>query len=175
MAISNAFKFANNILTNGGYDAADLVGAVGGVNTPAFFAKKSVFQSVPDSTVTKITFDTEDYDTNSAFASSTFTVPSGQGGKYFFSGSFGCRNAGNIPSVQIFIRKNGTGVAGNVRTHTYTSGNSQYQTSAVNGCFNLSDSDAIEIYGYQDSGGTLEVNAYAAAFDTFFYGFKLIE
>jgi hypothetical protein len=30
MAISNAFKFANNILTNGGYDAADLVGAVGG-------------------------------------------------------------------------------------------------------------------------------------------------
>ena len=30
MPISNAFKFANNILTNGGYDAADLVGAVGG-------------------------------------------------------------------------------------------------------------------------------------------------
>jgi hypothetical protein len=30
MAQSNAFKFANNILTNGGYDAADLVGAVGG-------------------------------------------------------------------------------------------------------------------------------------------------
>jgi hypothetical protein len=33
MAISNAFKFANNILTNGGYDAADLVGAAdGGIN-----------------------------------------------------------------------------------------------------------------------------------------------
>ena len=30
MAQSNAFKFANNILTNGGYDAADLVGAAGG-------------------------------------------------------------------------------------------------------------------------------------------------
>jgi hypothetical protein len=30
MAQSNAFKFANNILTNGGYDAADLVGAVAG-------------------------------------------------------------------------------------------------------------------------------------------------
>ena len=30
MAQSNAFKFANNILTNGGYDAADLVGTVGG-------------------------------------------------------------------------------------------------------------------------------------------------
>ena len=29
-AQSNAFKFANNILTNGGFDAADLVGAVGG-------------------------------------------------------------------------------------------------------------------------------------------------
>ncbi len=30
MPQSNAFKFANNILTNGGYDAADLVGTVGG-------------------------------------------------------------------------------------------------------------------------------------------------
>jgi hypothetical protein len=30
MAQSNAFKFANNILTNGGYDAADLVGAAAG-------------------------------------------------------------------------------------------------------------------------------------------------
>ncbi len=30
MAQSNAFKFANNILTNGGFDAADLVGAAGG-------------------------------------------------------------------------------------------------------------------------------------------------
>ena len=30
MPQSNAFKFANNILTNGGYDAADLVGAAGG-------------------------------------------------------------------------------------------------------------------------------------------------
>jgi hypothetical protein len=35
MAQSNAFKFANNILTNGGYDAADLVGAVGGGITEA--------------------------------------------------------------------------------------------------------------------------------------------
>ena len=31
MPQSNAFKFANNILTNGGYDAADLVGAAGGI------------------------------------------------------------------------------------------------------------------------------------------------
>jgi hypothetical protein len=35
MPQSNAFKFANNILTNGGYDAADLVGAVGGGITEA--------------------------------------------------------------------------------------------------------------------------------------------
>ena len=35
MPQSNAFKFANNILTNGGYDAADLVGAAGGAITQA--------------------------------------------------------------------------------------------------------------------------------------------
>jgi hypothetical protein len=150
--------------------------AVGGTNTPAFFVTKSAFQSVPNTTDTKITFDTEVYDTNSAFASSTFTVPIGQGGKYFLSTSVGCRNAGNIPSVQIFIRKNtSTQIAGNIRTHTYTSGTSQYQTNTVNGCFSLSAGDTIEIYAYQDSGGSLEVNAYATVEDTFFYGFKIIE
>jgi hypothetical protein len=149
---------------------------VGGTNTPNFFVTKSAFQSVPNTTDTKITFDTEDYDTNSAFASSTFTVPTGQGGKYFLSASVGCRNASNIPSVQIFIRKNtSTQIAGNIRTHTYTSGTSQYQTNTVNGCFSLSAGDTIEIYAYQDSGGNLEVNAYATVEDTFFYGFKLIE
>jgi len=144
-------------------------------NTPAFFVTKSVFQGVATATDTKLTFDTEVYDTNNAFASSTFTVPSGQDGKYFISASVGCRNAGNIPSVQIFIRKNtSTQIAGNVRTHTYSSGTSQYQTNTINGCFSLSASDTIELYCYQDSGGTLEINAYASVEDTFFYGYKLI-
>ena len=57
MAISNAFKFANNILTNGGYDAADLVGAVGGkvlqvvsTNKTDTFASSSIANTFVDIT-----------------------------------------------------------------------------------------------------------------------------
>ena len=42
MPQSNAFKFANNILTNGGYDAADLVGAAGGSSDYVKLATTSV-------------------------------------------------------------------------------------------------------------------------------------
>ena len=40
---------------------------------PAFRAHKTSDQSISSSTWTKVTFDTEDFDTNSNFASSTFT------------------------------------------------------------------------------------------------------
>ncbi len=61
MAISNAFKFANNILTNGGYDAADLVGAAGGgkvlqvvstIKTDVFSTTSASYVDVTDGSVT---------------------------------------------------------------------------------------------------------------------------
>ena len=54
MAQSNAFKFANNILTNGGYDAADLVGAAGGGITEADQWRLSANFDIPTS-VTVVT------------------------------------------------------------------------------------------------------------------------
>jgi len=42
-------------------------------NMPAFSAYKSSNQSITSNTFTKVTFDTEEFDTNSNFASSTFT------------------------------------------------------------------------------------------------------
>ena len=49
MPQSNAFKFANNILTNGGYDAADLVGAVGGKVLQVITATDSTSRSTTSS------------------------------------------------------------------------------------------------------------------------------
>jgi hypothetical protein len=51
MAQSNAFKFANNILTNGGFDAADLVGAAGGSSDYVLLA------STTASTSASVSFD----------------------------------------------------------------------------------------------------------------------
>ena len=44
----------------------------GGTNTPAFHVYLSGDQSISTNTTTKVTFDSEYYDTDSAFASNTF-------------------------------------------------------------------------------------------------------
>jgi hypothetical protein len=56
----------------------------GGANTPMVSVDKTGGgQSISASTHTKVTLNTERVDSNSAFTSNTFTVPSGQAGKYF--------------------------------------------------------------------------------------------
>ena len=56
---------------------------VGGANTPIVRAVPSGNQSISSSTNTTVVFDSEVLDTDSAFASNTFTVPSGKAGKYY--------------------------------------------------------------------------------------------
>jgi hypothetical protein len=54
-------------------------------NTPAFHVFLNGNQTISNSTLTKINFNTELFDTNSAYDNSTnyrFTVPSGYAGKY---------------------------------------------------------------------------------------------
>ena len=57
----------------------------GGDNTPSFFVRGTGTQAIADQTWTKVTWSTEVWDTDSAFASDKFTVPSGESGKYFFT------------------------------------------------------------------------------------------
>ena len=47
---------------------------------PAFMVKLSGTQNITTATWTKVTFDSEVFDTDSAFASNKFTVPSGEDG-----------------------------------------------------------------------------------------------
>jgi len=54
-------------------------------NAPAFRVTLSGNQTISHDTLTRVTFDTEEYDTHSAFASNIFTVPTNEGGKYAFS------------------------------------------------------------------------------------------
>jgi len=57
-------------------------------NTPSFGATASSTQSISNGGFVKVVLDSEDWDTDSAFDSSTnyrFTVPTGAGGKYLFN------------------------------------------------------------------------------------------
>ena len=75
----------------------NFVSGVGGDNTPAFFVHNSSNQSISSGVSTKVTLDSEDYDTDNAFASNKFTVPSGEAGKYLFY----CAVDGNSKSPSV--------------------------------------------------------------------------
>ena len=141
-------------------------------NTPSFRARKTSNQSVAASTDVKITFDAEDIDTDSAFSSSRFTVPSGAGGNYFLNFFTRIRDASDILSFEISFYKNGTKDDRMSNVHNYISGDSQYQSYGFTTITNLSASDYIEVYVNHTAGGAVSVNGGTGI--TMFQGFKLI-
>ena len=78
-------------------------------NTPAFFVSLGSAQSIANSTRTVLQLNTEDYDTNNLYNTSTykFTVTSGYEGTYFFA--VGSRNNNWTSNRHIlYITKNGS-------------------------------------------------------------------
>ena len=146
-------------------------------NTPSFFARKTTTQSLSNDTNTLVTFDTEDFDTDSAFASSRFTVPSGKAGKYFiYSACYFQPNAeANLSYAQANIYKNGSiyhHVNNDFRSYrifTFTSINSTIIDLAVG--------DYIEIYAFTSGTSTVILEDDNTRVDRMnvFYGYKIIE
>ena len=141
---------------------------------PAFFAYPSSSQTATHNTSAKITFDTGVYDTNSAFASSRFTVPTGQDGKYYIYASVYTEAASNstleIASPRIFI--NGSQKYSNI--NDFRVNQIRGFTSTVSASFNLVAGDYVEIYNYFWSSAS--ANGTYGSGDTsgtYFGGYKL--
>lgn len=104
---------STGMAVTGTLSASGVITATGGIvqgatAAPAFSAYKTSNQSITTSTSTKITFPTEDYDTNSNFASSTFT-PTVAG--YYLIGAGYNPNGGGTPTrVALLFYKNGAEV-----------------------------------------------------------------
>jgi hypothetical protein len=145
---------------------ANFVSGVGGDNTPAFRARRGSSQSVSHNTSTVIIFDTEEWDTDSAYDNSNgrFTVPSGEGGKYLFAVNLRFNQAtSNRNAVDLLINGSSSG------TTAFESTGNQYSSTGGTVTYNLSAGDYVEAHYYQSSGGTIEVRN-----ESFFTGFKLI-
>jgi hypothetical protein len=113
---------------------------VGG--TPAFSAYKNAAQTLSSATFTKITFNTEEFDTNNNFASSTFTPT--VAGYYQINGQV---SNGTGTQTVASIYKNGT---------VYKDGNNAASFGAIVSAivyFNGS-TDYVELYGYFALGTT---------------------
>jgi hypothetical protein len=113
-------KIKVNILADGGDNAILTSNGSGTVtinnaalkNTPNCLVYLSGSQTISDDTITKITFDTEVYDSDSAFASNKFTVPSGAAGKYaiFLNLSLDTGADSNMNYAYGYIYKNGSSI-----------------------------------------------------------------
>lgn len=138
------------------------------VNRPAFAATLSADQSISNSTATKVTLDTETFDTDNAFASNKFTVPSGQAGKYLFIGNIQYVSLTDQDESRAMIYKNGS-LAGSVANFQGQNGTSGRSVQVI---LDLAVDDYIELYALQVSGGAISVDGGATGV-TFLQGFKL--
>jgi len=124
-----------------------------GIDGPSFRAYQSSSQNIDSGTSTQITLDTEDWDTDGAFASNTFTCPAGKEGKYIIVGcvradaSWAATNQFNVSIFRNGASNTGGFSSNNIMAST---GNSMISSAIVD----LSAGDTIKLYLYHNEGGT---------------------
>ena len=135
-------------------------------NTPSFLAYSTTNISLTNDTYTLPTYNTEAWDTDTAFASGVFTVPSGEGGKYLFWGGGYFALEADATSRLVWY-KNGV-VQDQFRAYGGRYGSALDLPNSGMALFDLSATDTMSLYVYQD--GSTAQNLYYA----FFGGMKLI-
>ena len=141
-------------------------------NSPSFSVHASN-TNISDASETTIVFDTEIFDSDSAFASNTFSVPSGAGGKYLLSAN--CQVAGGatdaVRDAILRIKNGSTTIAQS--TLGFQSNRQETLTLNFTGIFDLSASDALTCTITIDNVGGTSNYLGGSDRDTSFHGFKL--
>ena len=144
----------------------------GGDNTPSFKAYLASNQTISSGAFTKALFATEAWDTNSAFASNKFTVPSGEGGKYLFIYNLLFYNLDASSRFEARLYKNGSGVGGTTLRVT-GSQSSQQVDQSYSVVVEASAGDYFEVYVLQNT-GTNQTLYGPNNGDSSFTGYKII-
>ena len=142
-------------------------------NTPAFHAFLNSAQNVSDATQTTIIFNSEVFDSDSAYNTSNgkFTVPSGEGGKYYVYASCMRNNFFNSRYI-VYIGVGGTTKIKAEERNSDTGGTT-FDTVGVGGILDLSAGDEVTVSLYQNSGDSAGANGNSSESLSFFMGFKL--
>ena len=119
------------------------------VNGPAFSAYSSAAQSIPNAVSTKLTYDTEEFDTNNNFASSRFTPT--VAGYYQINAVYSSLNSTSARVTLVSIFKNGSEFKRGTRINT--TDNSGINVSSI--IYLNGSTDYVEIYAFQSSGVAL--------------------
>ena len=145
-------------------------------NTPAFAAKMNGTQSVSHNTSTKIEVDTELYDTNSGYDTSTYRFTPGVAGKYLVTwniyGDGGGQGNLRIANAQIYVNGTLSYISGYDKATGYEN-NGRECLSAV---ITLDDNDYIEpyFYAYTQNSAAITVGGGTHTYDALFAAHRLI-
>ena len=145
--------------------------SAGGTNTPAFRVYRSgSAQTISSSSNVKIQFNSETYDTDNAFDSSTnYRFTPQTSGKYFIHFQYGHNSGTAHTEISLKIFKNGSAVA--IKTNNHAGGTKMYEVSStvsLNG-----SSDYIEAYVYHNYGS--DRSSDYGSENVYLEGFKIIE
>ena len=129
------------------YAFTGTVTGAGSDNKPYFAAVlNNGLQSVSSNTLTKCTFNSVLFDTASGWDSSNnrWTVPSGEGGKYFSSGILEAfSGSNNISKLEVQLKVNDS----NIHMMQQETGSQRHVAYAIPVIKNLSAGDYVELFG----------------------------
>jgi hypothetical protein len=153
MAITKIQSESLNLADN--YDFTGTVTGAGESNAPAFQATMSSNMSMSDATFTKMTFNTELFDTDNCFDNSTnYRFTPTTAGKYFIYGRGHLETVGNVGLQYriVSIYKNGSEVHRNQWQQAYTSGLTNFSSAGtVTAVLDMNgSSDYVELFSYID-------------------------
>ena len=129
----------------------------GGDNTPRFAAKVGTSQTISTSSWTDFTtFDSELYDSDSAYDGATFTVPAGEGGEYFIWIDLIWASLNDNTRGEVEIRVNGSSVVG---SRGWGTGSSNSTATSCMWSQTLAATNTLTFRGYQTSGGDATISS----------------
>ena len=181
---NNIINESGNTITIGASgDTTNIIGtlqndgaSVGGANTPAFHANNTSNPTWSINTHAKIEFTNENFDTDSAYDTSTsrFTVPSGEGGKYYIGSTVQLYGTSDFSEIFARIYVNGSAenqLSLRVRYSDSDTLDANYnQNYYFGGIKILSAGDYIEVYGMVNAGsGNAAINQQST-----FFAYKLL-
>jgi len=149
------------------YAFTGTVTGAGETNAPSFRAYMNGDQTIGSDSTTTIIYNAEEYDTASAYNTSTytFTVPSGEGGKYIMTMKYLFLGSSDFRQIGYFVVNGGD--ARGIQIDHDTTDNCLIQVSL----FNLSAGDTVKCTARHDQGSnqTLLGNSVFSEFS----GFKI--
>jgi len=143
------------------------------VNRPAFHAYLGSNQTAADATATKLNINTETYDTDGCFDTSTYRFTPTEAGKYFVYGNaewYSTGNTFNFGAARIY--KNGS-VLFSLGHNGNASGGAQ-EGKEPSGVVDMNGStDYLELYVYQDTSDSSSVTLNGGSTNNYLGAYKI--